>query len=84
MWGAVAVAAVLAGGWLRPSAHAAISEPARRGSYVVREGDTLWSIARRLAPGTDPRRVVDQLVRANGVDPGSLVPGQTLVVPGTG
>ena len=84
MWGAVAVVAVLAGGWLRPSAHAAISEPARRDSYVVREGDTLWSIARRLASGTDPRRVVDELVRANGVDPGSLVPGQTLVVPGTG
>lgn len=84
MWGAVAVVAVLAVGGLRASAHAATSEPSRVRAYVVREGDTLWSIARRLAPGTDPRRVVDQLVRTNDVDPGSLVPGQSLRLPEAG
>lgn len=50
-------------------------------SYVVRQGDTLWSIAERVAPGQDPRPVVDALAAANGVDPGALVPGQALVVP---
>jgi len=48
---------------------------------VVRPGDTLWLIARRVAPGQDPRGVVDAIVGANGVEAGSLVPGQTLVLP---
>jgi Tfp pilus assembly protein FimV len=34
--------------------------------YVVRSGDTLWSIARQLSPGDDPRQVVDRLVQLNG------------------
>jgi nucleoid-associated protein YgaU len=52
-----------------------------RTTYVVRPGDTLWSIATELRPGEDPRPVVDALVLANRVDPGDLVPGQQLVVP---
>jgi hypothetical protein len=47
--------------------------------YVVRPGDTLWSIARRLDPSEDPRRVVDALEQA-GLDPDHLVPGQAVVV----
>jgi hypothetical protein len=34
--------------------------------YVVRPGDTLWSIAEEVAPDRDPRQVVDALVAANG------------------
>jgi nucleoid-associated protein YgaU len=49
--------------------------------YVVRAGDTLWSIAVSRAPGTDPRRVVQGIVDANQVDAGMLVPGQVLVIP---
>lgn len=60
-----------------PSAPAAAVEE----RYVVRSGDTLWSIAERLTPSGDPRPVVDALMEANHVDPGALVPGQTLVVP---
>lgn len=48
---------------------------------VVRTGDTLWSIAVRVAPAQDPRAVVDAIQQANAVDPGHLVPGQTLVLP---
>jgi nucleoid-associated protein YgaU len=55
--------------------------PAARSSYVVRGGDTLWSIAERLAPGEDPRPLVDAIEAANHVDPGALVPGSTLVIP---
>ena len=43
---------------------------------VVREGDTLWTIAERLDPHGDPRAVVDQLVAAHGsssVQPGELI-----------
>lgn len=41
-------------------------------------GDTLWTIARRLQPGTDVRSLVDQLVALNG---SSLVPGQAVHIP---
>ena len=44
--------------------------------YVVRSGDSLWSAAARLAPGADPREVVDALVRARGNSP--LTPGEVL------
>lgn len=49
--------------------------------YVIREGDTLWSIAQRLSPGEDPRAVVDALAAVNGVRAGELTPGQTLLMP---
>jgi len=58
--------------------------PAAAESYVVRPGDTLWSIARRLAPSEDPRPLVDAIAAANHVDGGWIVPGQALVVPPTG
>lgn len=45
-------------------------------TVVVEPGDTLWSVARRLAPGRDPRPVVDALVQARGS--AELVPGETL------
>src|SRR5687768_13474419 len=57
---------------------------ASRSSYVVREGDTLWSIAKGVSPGEDPRPLVDAIVSANGVDPGGILPGQTLLVPSAG
>jgi nucleoid-associated protein YgaU len=51
-------------------------------TYVVRPGDTVWRIAERLAgPGADPRPLVDGIVESNGVDPGALMAGQTLVIP---
>jgi hypothetical protein len=45
-------------------------------TVVVEPGDTLWSIAERLAPGSDPREVVDALVEARGT--AAVVPGETL------
>src|SRR5215216_692372 len=54
--------------------------PAPRVHYVVQPGDTLWSIARRVAPGRDPRPVVDGLIEANDVR-GGLQIGQELSIP---
>jgi hypothetical protein len=54
--------------------------PAQRVTYVVEPGDTLWSIARRVAPGRDPRPVVDGLIRANDLRAG-LQAGQELSIP---
>jgi nucleoid-associated protein YgaU len=51
-------------------------------SYVVRPGDTVWAIARRVAgPQADPRPVVDRILRSNRLDPGSLQVGQTILIP---
>jgi hypothetical protein len=62
--------------------------PARAGalsshsSYVVQPGDTLWTIAQRLAPGGDPRPVEWQLEAEVGGD--TIVPGERLVLPRSG
>ncbi|MFQ5556623.1 MAG: LysM peptidoglycan-binding domain-containing protein [Acidimicrobiales bacterium] len=47
--------------------------------HVVEPGDTLWHIARSLAPGDDPRPIVAELDRISGGP--LLVPGQRLVIP---
>ena len=46
---------------------------------VVEPGDSLWSIAQRVAPGHDPRPIVDSLEAQVGTGP--LHIGQTLSVP---
>jgi nucleoid-associated protein YgaU len=81
------LAASIGAAWSLPvvkalgSAPEPVPVPVSSSSYVVREGDTLWSIAERVSPGADPRPVVDAIASVNGVDPGRLVPGQTLVLP---
>ena len=49
--------------------------------YVVHPGDSLWSIAHAVAPDADPRVVIDEIQRANGLSGGSIVPGERLAVP---
>ena len=48
--------------------------------YVVRPGDTLWTIARRADPGADPRPLVDRLVEVNDLR-GTLHAGDQLQLP---
>jgi Tfp pilus assembly protein FimV len=45
---------------------APLLSPAVGETYVVKPGDTLWSIASAIAPNSDPRPVVDALRAANG------------------
>ena len=58
--------------------------PAAAQRYVVGAGDTLWAVARRVAPDSDPRRVVDAIARENQVEGARIVPGQVLVIPSLG
>jgi hypothetical protein len=48
-------------------------------SWVVAPGDTLWSIAAKIAPEADVRATVDRLVELNGKRPISV--GQHLRLP---
>ena len=49
---------------------------------VVQPGDTLWTIAESSGePGGDPRAGVYAIARLNGIDAGSIYPGQRLLVP---
>lgn len=50
-------------------------------SYVVKPGDTLWSIAARSAAG-DVRESVWKLRQRNGLRSSTLQPGQVLTLPG--
>jgi LysM repeat protein len=50
--------------------------------YVtVQSGDSLWSVAERLAPNADPRDVIADLVSLNGLDSAVVTPGQQLAIP---
>jgi hypothetical protein len=48
--------------------------------YVVRPGDTLWSIASARYAG-DPREGIWKLQRRNDLDGTTISPGQRLVLP---
>ncbi len=56
-----------------------LTTPGRRPTIehiTVRPGDSLWSIAQRIAPGKDPRPVVDELAAARHGAP--LIAGETI------
>ena len=75
-WRRRLIAAVLGLGIVLAAAHAGTalggsttSTPERRPhvvEVVVHEGDTLWSIAERIAPDADPRKLVDEITAARG------------------
>lgn len=50
-------------------------------TVVVGTGDSLWTIAERIAPHTDPRTTVAALERANGLTDSRVDAGVTLVLP---
>jgi hypothetical protein len=82
---ALAVLVALTGTVLLFAAHlsaggAASPTSAYSATVTVEPGDTLWSIARKVAPERDPRAVVDRLVSRNHLHGVTLTPGQTLRV----
>ncbi|MEZ5252723.1 MAG: LysM peptidoglycan-binding domain-containing protein [Microthrixaceae bacterium] len=70
------VAAALNGG----NAEATFDESASPSSYVVRSGDTMWSIVTELGYTGDRREAVSVLAEANGGST-DVVAGQRLTVP---
>jgi hypothetical protein len=64
-------------GSLHETAAVPASVPAQ---VVVAPGETLWSIAQRVAPDRDPRTVVAGIQRLNGLRTAEVHAGQTLVL----
>jgi hypothetical protein len=83
-WAVLGALAVAVMAVLLVIAHASAPGSAGRSSspapavVTVHDGDTLWSIASRIARGRDPRAVVDQLERVNHLSGANLAPGQVL------
>lgn len=60
------------------------SRPVTPATVTVHPGETLWQVARRVAPDVDPRLVVAQIERINHLSGGLVQAGQQLVVPRRG
>jgi hypothetical protein len=71
------VGVVSRAGSLRETAPVPASAPAQ---VVVAPGETLWSIAERIAPDRDPRPVVAGIQRLNGLPTPDVHAGQTLLL----
>lgn len=76
---------VLMGGWLTLGSGTADAAPESAGSathsIVVQPGDTLWSLAASVAPGTDPREFILRVRDMNAIGTDHVFPGQTLTIP---
>ena len=48
---------------------------------VVLPGESLWTVARRIAPENDPRDVVEQIRQLNDMRGSQLLIGQQLLLP---
>jgi hypothetical protein len=55
-------------------------QPAASRIWIVRPGDTLWSIATAVDPTGDVRPLVDRLAAEAGTT--ALYPGESIAVPG--
>jgi nucleoid-associated protein YgaU len=74
---ASACALALAMSYAAPSSRGA-SHPRH---HDVRSGETLWSIAERAYPTSDPRDAVYRIEQANDLHDAGIVAGQSLVLP---
>jgi len=61
--------------------HATGTATAQR--VTVRPGETLWQIAERVAPGTDPRETIARILDLNDLQTAQVQAGTALVLPRT-
>lgn len=50
-------------------------------TVTVAEGESLWNIAESIAPSRDPRDVVADIVRLNGLDSANVAAGAQIALP---
>ena len=58
-----------------------VGAPAEVQTVVVQPGESLWSVAQRIAPDNDPREVIAQIQRLNDLESSTLHVGQHLLLP---
>jgi hypothetical protein len=64
------------------SASADVGSSSSSFSYVtVQAGESLWSVAERIAPAADPREVITDIQTLNGLEDSAVSAGQSLAVP---
>lgn len=66
-------------GWIGQNTTPAV--PTNTAVVQVGAGETLWDIARRVAPRSDPRAVVERIRQLNQITGSAISPGQWLQVP---
>jgi LysM repeat protein len=49
--------------------------------HVVKDGETLWALARNYASSEDPRSYVHEVRELNDLMSAQVFPGQTLILP---
>jgi hypothetical protein len=76
--GLVTGAVLLAGG---PTALAGTDRPVTHERVTVQPGQTLWQIAERTAPGSDPRETVQRILDLNGLQTSEVQAGTALLLP---
>lgn len=80
----MALVALLLGsvlGLAAPRMTAAHERSEAAATYLVREGESLWTLAERFAPDRDPRWFVFESTRLNGLESSYIFPGQRLFLP---
>ncbi|MCM3697429.1 LysM peptidoglycan-binding domain-containing protein [Microbacterium oleivorans] len=50
-------------------------------TVTVMPGESLWTIAQDIAPDSDPRDVIDEIVRLNALSSSAVDAGQSLAIP---
>jgi hypothetical protein len=75
----VTLSVVVGLNWLGQRPDPAI--PERIAVVRVGAGETVWDVAARVAPRSDPRAVVERILRLNGLTDAEVVPDQQLQVP---
>jgi LysM domain len=66
-------------GWIGQAASPGL--PAKTAVIRVGAGETVWDVARRVAPQSDQRAVVERIRQLNGIVGSAITPGQQLQVP---
>ncbi|MGH3771187.1 MAG: LysM peptidoglycan-binding domain-containing protein [Pseudonocardiaceae bacterium] len=70
---------VIGQGWIGQGARPGIS--AETAVIRVGAGETVWDVARRVAPQSDQRAVVERIRQLNGIAGSAITPGQQLQAP---
>ena len=77
--GFLAVGVLTAGGLASAGTEPGAAATATR--VTVQPGESLWSIAEREAPGSDPRDTVEDILRLNHLDSVAVEAGSVLLLP---